>query len=83
MHAVVLVLAAFVGFEAPEMRQHVAIALDQGVLEHAVAHGPAVHEQVHAREVAAVPVGPGHPAVGADASLGGVHRHQRLGLALA
>ena len=39
-------------------RQHVAVHLEQRVPQQAVAHGPAVHEQVDARAGRAVPVGP-------------------------
>jgi hypothetical protein len=64
-------------------RQHVAVAVDERVLEDAVAHRPPVHEQVHAGEAAAVAVGARDPSVRANAALGRVDRDQRRGLALA
>jgi hypothetical protein len=69
------------GWEAAA-RQHVAVDLHQRVLEQPVAHGPPVHEQVHAGQRRAVAVGARHQARQAQGAGGLLHADQGRGFRL-
>ena len=63
--------------------KHIAVDLDQGVLQQSVPHRAAIHEEIDPRGVAAVTIGPGHEATDTQRTLFVLHGYQRFGLALA